>query len=267
VRVRVRRTFSAKQKIVLIFFDEAVGDLTRKINKVITGQKNNGTQHELVLRCGTCGQLQRDRRSCRDHLLREHHEVARRGFETPIRLEGRELNAVWAGIRRRQTSGMILAGRRREELGLPRVSDREAARRLQDNQARSARRLRAAARARGAATAALGTPVVPLAPLRWPSDWGRSNRGPWPCRPERFAMEGLACPVLPALGARRAPVRRQGTLARPSTRPRHPRVTICRPSVPRLLDALTPARPSGIRLQALLSCCGRGHSLSPRTTL
>jgi len=118
----------------------------------------------LLLRCQTCGQLQRDRRSYRDHLLWAHHEVARRGVETPVRLAGRELEAVWAGIRRRHMTGMALAARRREELGLPHVSERETARRLQDNWARSARRLRAAARVRGAAAAALGTPVVPLAP-------------------------------------------------------------------------------------------------------
>jgi len=93
----------------------------------------------LVLRCGTCGQLQRDRRGYRNHLLWEHHEVARRGSDAPVRLEGRELEAVWAGICRRQTTGMALAARRREELGLPRVSDREAARRRQDNRARLAR--------------------------------------------------------------------------------------------------------------------------------
>jgi len=61
---------------------------------------------------------------------------------------------------------MTLAAPRREELGLPRVSDREADRRLQDNRARSARRHRAVARARGAAMAALGTPDVPLEPQR-----------------------------------------------------------------------------------------------------
>jgi len=77
--------------------------------------------------------MQRDRRGYRDYLLREHNEVARREFDLPIRLEGRELEAVWAGIRRRQTTGMTLAARLREELGLPRVTDREAARRLQDN--------------------------------------------------------------------------------------------------------------------------------------
>jgi len=80
----------------------------------------------------------------------------------PVHLEGRELAAVWAGVRRHQVSGMTLAARRREELGLPRVSDREAERRLQDNRASSAQRHRAAARARGAERAALGTPDVPL---------------------------------------------------------------------------------------------------------
>jgi len=113
------------------------------------------------LRCHTCGALQRDRRSYRDHLLRAHQEVVRRGIDTPIRLEGRELDAVWAGIRRRHESGMATASHRREQLGLPRVSDREAARRLRDNRDRTARRFRAAVRARGAATAAPGTHFVP----------------------------------------------------------------------------------------------------------
>jgi len=79
--------------------------------------------------------MQRDRRGYRDHLLREHNEVARRGFDIPVRFEGRELAAVWAGIHHHQAAchqagGTTLAARRREELGLPHVSDREAARRL-----------------------------------------------------------------------------------------------------------------------------------------
>jgi len=89
------------------------------------------------LRCHACGELQRDRRSYRDHLLRIHQEVTRRGADVPVRLEGRELEAVWAGIQRRHEAGMATASRRRENLGLPRVSDREAARRLLDNRARS----------------------------------------------------------------------------------------------------------------------------------
>jgi len=121
----------------------------------------------LVLRCHTCGRMQRVRRGYRDHLLRVHNEVARRGFDIPVRLEGCELAAVWAGVHRHQAArhqagGTTLAARSREELGLPHVSDREAARRLQDNRARSARRLRAAARAREVAIAALGTPDLPL---------------------------------------------------------------------------------------------------------
>jgi len=108
------------------------------------------SNYSLWLRCHTCGQRQPDRRAYRDHLLWSHHEVARRGADVPVRLEGRELEAVWAGIRRRQLTGMALAARRREQLGLPRVSEREAACRLHDNRARSARRLSAAARARAA---------------------------------------------------------------------------------------------------------------------
>jgi len=75
--------------------------------------------YSLVLRCHTCGQLQRDRRSYRDHLLWAHHEVARRGVDTPTRLEGRELEAVWAGIRRRQTTGMALAALAAQEARPP----------------------------------------------------------------------------------------------------------------------------------------------------
>jgi len=79
-----------------------------------------------------------------------------RGFDVPVRLEGHKLAAVWASVRRHQVSGTTLAARHCEELGLPRVSDCEAER--QDNRARSARRHRAAAHARRAARAALGTP-------------------------------------------------------------------------------------------------------------
>jgi len=64
---------------------------------------------------------------------------------------------------RHQTSGNTRASRRREELGLPCISDREAERRLRDKRSCTARRQRAAARARGVATAALGTPDVPTA--------------------------------------------------------------------------------------------------------
>jgi len=52
------------------------------------------------------------------------------------------------------------AARRREKLGLPRVSDREAERRLSDNRSRTVRRHRAAARARGEAAATLGATEV-----------------------------------------------------------------------------------------------------------
>jgi len=137
----------------------------------------------MMLRCVTCGQRQRDRWSNRDHLLWAHNELARRGVDTPTRLEGRESEAVWDGIRRRHITGMALAARRREQLGLPRVSDREAARRLQDNRARSARRFRAAARARGTATAALGTPVVPLTPRPTVTPLMRSRLGTSQARP------------------------------------------------------------------------------------
>jgi len=54
---------------------------------------------------------------------------------------------------RHSVSGPLRAARRRAELGLPKVSDREAERRLRDNRNRTARRHRAAARARGEAAA------------------------------------------------------------------------------------------------------------------
>jgi len=60
-------------------------------------------------------------------------------------------------------NGTTPAARRRAELGLPWVSNSEAERRLGDNRARTARRHSAAARARGAAPTALGTPDVPTA--------------------------------------------------------------------------------------------------------
>jgi len=78
----------------------------------------------------------------------------------PVRLQERELAAIWASVRRYQVSGTTRASRRQEELGLRRVSDREAERRLRDNWARTARRHRVAARTRGVATAALGAPDV-----------------------------------------------------------------------------------------------------------
>jgi len=82
-----------------------------------------------------------------------------------VRLEGRELEAVWASAHRSRMSGPVRAARRREALGLPRVSDREAEQRLRDNRACTARRHRAAARAREGATATLGAPKVPVTPV------------------------------------------------------------------------------------------------------
>jgi len=64
------------------------------------------------------------------------------GTNTPVRLEGRELELVWSADYRR----LLGASRRREALGLPRVPDQEAARRL-----RRARRGRAAVRTNEAA--------------------------------------------------------------------------------------------------------------------
>jgi len=86
--------------------------------------------------------------------------VSCRGHDVLVRLEEKELAVMWASVRRHQVSGTTRASRRREELSLPRVSDCEAERRLRDNRAQTARRLRAAARTRGVATAALGAPDV-----------------------------------------------------------------------------------------------------------
>jgi len=95
------------------------------------------------MRCHACDEVQRDRWAYRNHLLRVHGEVIRTGTTTPVRLEGRELETVWAVDYCR----LFGAFRRREALGLPRVPDQEAARRLHENRARRARRGRAAARA------------------------------------------------------------------------------------------------------------------------
>jgi len=87
----------------------------------------------------TCHNAQRDRRAYRDHLLCAQGEVARRGSDTPIRLEERELAVVWATAHRARMSGPVRAPCRRQAMGLPRLSDMEAERRLKDNQARTAR--------------------------------------------------------------------------------------------------------------------------------
>jgi len=109
-----------------------------------------------ILRCHTCNNVQRDRRVYRDYLLRAHGEVSRRGHDVPVRLQERKLAVVWASVRHHQISRTTRASRRREELGLPSVSDLEAERWPKDNRARTARRHRAAVRARVVATAALG---------------------------------------------------------------------------------------------------------------
>jgi len=87
------------------------------------------------LYCHSCHNVQRDRRAYRDHLLRVHSEVARKGSDVPVRLKGKELEVVWASAHRLRMSGPARAARPREALGLPRVSDREAERRLKDNRA------------------------------------------------------------------------------------------------------------------------------------
>jgi len=133
----------------------------------------------VILRCHTCGNIQRDKRVYRDHLLRAHGEVPRRGLDAPVRLPDRELAAVWASVRRHQTRGNTRGSRRREELRLPRESDREAERRLRDNRSLTARRHRVAARARGVAPAALGAPDV-QAPNR-PTKSGAHRAGRATC--------------------------------------------------------------------------------------
>jgi len=94
--------------------------------------------------CHSCQEVQRDRWTYRNHLLRAHGEVIRGGTSTPVRLEGRELE----NMRAADSTRLLGASHRREALGLPRVLDQEAARRLHDNQARRACRSRAVARAR-----------------------------------------------------------------------------------------------------------------------
>jgi len=95
------------------------------------------------MRCHACNEVQRDRWAYRNHLLRVHGKVIRTGTTTPIRLEGRELETVWAADYNR----LLGASRRREALGLPRVPDQKAARRLHENRARRACRARSVARA------------------------------------------------------------------------------------------------------------------------
>jgi len=53
-----------------------------------------------ILRCHMCNWIQRDRRVYHDHLLRVHGEMSRRGLDTPVRLNDRELAAIWASVRR-----------------------------------------------------------------------------------------------------------------------------------------------------------------------
>jgi len=164
-----------------------------------------------IIRCHTCGNIQRDRRVYRDHLLRTHGEVSRRGLDAPVRLPDRELAAVWASARRHQTSGNTRVSRRREKLGLPRVSDREAERRLRDNRSRTARRHRAAAHARGVATAALGTPDVPTAieraaPIE-PAERFAARLGSFQARPQgepvlTVRLGGTRRPISPCLRCR-----------------------------------------------------------------
>jgi len=94
--------------------------------------------------CHVCHEVQRDRWTYRNHLLRVHGQVIRGGTSTPVRLVGRELEEVWSADYVQQLD----ASSRREAMGLPRFTDQEAARRLHDNRIRRERRGRAVARAR-----------------------------------------------------------------------------------------------------------------------
>jgi len=143
-----------------------------------------------VLRCHTCNNIQRDRRVYRDHLLRAHGEVSRRGLDAPVRLQERELAVVWASVRRHQASRSTRASGHREEVRLPRVSDREAERRLRDNRSRTALRHWAVACARGVATAALGardvqgtTEIQGAAPME-PAERFAARLGSFQARPQ-----------------------------------------------------------------------------------
>jgi len=91
-----------------------------------------------------CQDVQRDRWTYRNHLLQVHGQVIRGGTSTPVRLVGRELEQVWSADYVR----LLDASRRREAMGLPRVTNQEAARRQHDNRIRRERRGRAIARAR-----------------------------------------------------------------------------------------------------------------------
>jgi len=236
----------------------------------------------VILRCHTCGNVQRDRRVYRDHLLRAHGEVSHRGLDAPVRLPDRELAAVWASVRRHQTSGNTRASRRREELCLPSVSDRKAERRLRDNRSRTARRHRAAARARRVATATLGAPdvqgVIEIqgAAPREPAKRLAACLGSFQVRPQGEPVltvrEGGPRNLSPpATCAATASVRRTVTTARPRTHARRllaalliPVASQHPPAVAHRPDVVTPARPSRTCCPAHLSCGARRPSRKGR---
>jgi len=105
------------------------------------------------LRCHECNSLQQDRRSYKDHLLRANEQVSRLGSAVPVSIHGRELEAVMEGVRRRQENSHDRTRLRLLEQGLPPVSDRDTARRLNDNLLRTERRHRAQEEARRGAAA------------------------------------------------------------------------------------------------------------------
>jgi len=82
-------------------------------------------EHRRIV-CHECLETQRDCWTYRSHLLHVHGEVIRGGTSTPVKLEGRELE----NLRAADSTRLLGASHRREALGLPRVPDQEAARRL-----------------------------------------------------------------------------------------------------------------------------------------
>jgi len=100
----------------------------------------DGERPELC--CHQCNSRQRDRKAYRDHLLKVHGQVARRGVGMPVKLRDRELAVVIEGVLRRQKERRDRVTQRRVELRTPRISDRETPRRLHDNEVRTERQHR-----------------------------------------------------------------------------------------------------------------------------
>jgi len=88
VKIIIRLSNHARVLKISISFNVAV-------ETIIILRKTMEPKREIV-RCHTCNNVQRDWRAYRDHLLRAHGEVAPRGSDIPVLLEGRELEVVWA---------------------------------------------------------------------------------------------------------------------------------------------------------------------------